>query len=301
MEIEHLHEFTVIAKLGSYSRAAEELCISQSALSKHIQALEQELGSPLLVRKPRSVELSPTGADILPMAAQIYALQNQIRVAADRRFHREKARLRLASIPVMAQYNVTELLAKFQRLHPEVTLEVTECEQRELYAQLEQGACELAVSREFGVWEESSEYLPFCRDNLVAVIPRDHPLSGRSSICLEELRLEPLLFLDQRTGLYELCDTLCRRAGVLPNVVYTGHRPENLVALCAQGVGIAMLMKRHTDYVQDPAVACIDIAPAVESTICLVRDSRQPMTTLAEAFWKFVAGNSLSRVDSETE
>lgn len=64
MEIEHLYEFTVIAKLESFSRAAEELCMSQSSLSKHILALERELGVPLLVRNPRSVGLSQAGAQI---------------------------------------------------------------------------------------------------------------------------------------------------------------------------------------------------------------------------------------------
>ena len=62
MEIEYLHEFTVIANLGSFSRAAEELCISQSALSKHIAALERELDTPLLTRNSRNVSLSPAGA-----------------------------------------------------------------------------------------------------------------------------------------------------------------------------------------------------------------------------------------------
>lgn len=153
MEIEHLYEFTVIAKLESFSRAAEELCMSQSSLSKHILALERELGVPLLVRNPRSVGLSQAGAQILPLAAQVYELQKKIQVAADKQSSREKTLLSIASIPVMAQYNITGVLAKFQRQHPGVTLEVMECEQRELPALRSRAAASWPFPAEAGLWK----------------------------------------------------------------------------------------------------------------------------------------------------
>lgn len=301
MEIEHLYEFTVIAKLESFSRAAEELCMSQSSLSKHILALERELGVPLLVRNPRSVGLSQAGAQILPLAAQVYELQKKIQVAADKQSSREKTLLSIASIPVMAQYNITGVLAKFQRQYPGVTLEVMECEQRELPALLEQGGCELAFSRRSRAVESGMEYLEFCRDNLVAVVPREHPLAQQKVLTLEQLAEEPLLFLDRRTGLHDLCDELCRQAGFAPKVVYTGHRPENIVALSAQNMGIALLMKRHTDYVQSPEVVCIDMWPMVESVICLVRCKAHRPTALAREFWNFAAEHRPDPGDSRQE
>lgn len=301
MEIEHLYEFTVIAGLRSFSRAAEELCMSQSSLSKHILALERELGVPLLVRNPRSVDLSPAGAQILPLAAQAYEIQNKISVAAAKQSSRERSLLKLASIPVMAQYNITGILAKFQRLHPNVTLEVTECEQRELSALLEDGTCELAFSRRSRTPEGTLQYLEFCRDNLVAVVKKDHALAAHKTLTLEQLREEPLLFLDRRTGLHALCGELCSRAGFEPKIVYTGHRPENIVELAAQNMGIALLMKRHTDYVQNPGVVCIDIAPLVESSICLVRGKNKKPSALAREFWKFVESHRPPDSDSRSE
>jgi DNA-binding transcriptional LysR family regulator len=298
MEIEYLCEFTVIAKLRSFSRAAEELCISQSSLSKHILALERELGVPLLQRNSRNVTLSPAGEQILPMAAQVNELKNKMLVAAAKASSLEKALLCIASIPVMAQYNITGLLAKFQREYPLVTLEVRECEQQELPILLENGQVELAFSRRKTV-SEDLEYLEFCRDNLVAVVPKPHPLSTQTAITLDQLCQEKLLFLDSRTGLHDLCGELCRDAGFTPSVIYTGHRPENIVELAAQGMGIALLMKRHTDYVPNPNVVCVDIAPPVESTICLVRRKSRPLSSMAKAFWSFAAAHG--EIDSKTE
>lgn len=301
MEIEYLYEFTVIAKMQNFSRAAEELCMSQSSLSKHVLALERELGVPLLIRNSRNVTLSPAGAQILPLAAQVSELKNKIRVVADKQSGREKTILSIASIPVMAQYNITGLLAKFQREHPQVTLEVMESERQEIGTLLESGKSELAFYRRGLENEEGMEYLEVCRDNLVAVLPKSHPLAERSGIALEDLKQEPLLFLDQQTGFHHLYSTLCRGAGFVPNIAYTGHRPENIVELAAQNMGVALLMKRHTDYIANPDVVCIDIKPLVESTVCLVRRKDRGLSKLAKSFWEFVENNRPTEIDSPAE
>lgn len=288
MEIEYLHEFTVIANLGSFSRAAEELCISQSALSKHIAALERELDTPLLTRNSRNVSLSPAGAQILPMAAEIFSLGNKIRVAAAKESRKDRHILTIASIPVMAQYNITGVLAKFQQLYPQITLDVAECEQHDLDAMLRDGRCELAFTRRSGNGAEDMEYLPFAQDHLVAVMHLSHPLSKSPALQLSDLKDQPLLCLDQRTGLYDLCTRLCHQAGFQPNFVYTGHRPENIVGLAAQNMGVALLMQRHTDYVHLQNVVTIDIAPRVESTICLVRQQGIRPSRMGQSFWNFV-------------
>lgn len=294
MEIEYLREFTVIAKLESFSKAADELCISQSSLSKHMLALERDLGTPLLVRNSRNVTLSVAGAHILPLAAQIYELENKIRVVADRQSTREKDLLSIASIPVMAQYNITGLLAKFQRLHPDVTLEVMECEQQDIQNKLEKDECQLAFTRqglEVGA-DEELKTVTVCRDNLVAVVSRSHPLAKKETLNLMDLEQENLLFLDQRTGFHHLYTSLCRGAGFVPRIAYTGHRPENIVELAAQNMGVALLMKRHTDYIANPDVVCLDIVPLVESTVSLVCRKDRPLTPLAREFWSFVQENS---------
>lgn len=299
MEIEYLHEFTVIANLRSFSRAAEELCISQSALSKHIAALERELDTPLLTRNSRNVSLSSAGAQILPMAAEIFSLGNKIRVAAAKESRKDRHILTIASIPVMAQYNITGALAKFQQLFPQITLDVAECEQHDLDAMLRDGRCELAFTRRAGSGAEDMEYLPFAQDHLVAVMHLSHPLSKSPALQLSDLKNHPLLCLDQRTGLYDLCTRLCHQAGFQPNFVYTGHRPENIVGLAAQNMGVALLMQRHTDYVHLQDVVTIDIVPRIESTICLVRQQSVRPSQLGQSFWDFVRSLADSNVTDE--
>ncbi len=293
MEIEYLREFATVAELGSFSRAAEELCISQSSLSKHILTLERELGTPLLIRNSRNVMPTPTGMEILPRAQKIQQLGLEIHAIATQQMQREKAILRIVSIPVMAQYNITGMLAQFRRSFPDVILEVQECEQSEIRGVLEQGQCELAFCRKDITQEDDTrmEFLPFCQDELIAVVSKDDPLAQQDHISLSDLRDAPLLFLDQQTGFHHLYISLCRSAGFVPNVAYTGRRPENIIDLAAQGMGVALLMRRHADYAGLNQVVCLDIYPQVESTVCLARLDSRSSTPLARQFWDFITVN----------
>ncbi len=195
------------------------------------------------------------------MAAEIFSLGNRIRVAAAKESRKDRHILTIASIPVMAQYNITGVLAKFQQQFPQITLDVAECEQHDLYAMLRDGRCELAFTRRAGSGEPDMEYLPFAQDHLVAVMPETHPLANSAQLRLQDLKDQPLLCLDQRTGLYNLCTSLCLQAGFQPDFVYTGHRPENIVGLAAQNMGVALLMQRHTNYVHLQDVVTIDVSP----------------------------------------
>ena len=288
MEIEYLNEFTEIARLESFSRAAEELCISQSSLSKHILALERDLGGPLLQRNPRNVTLTPLGASIISMAEEIVRLNNQIHSVALAREDHKKRTLTVASLPVMAQYDITQLLAGF-RQDTGAELEVVECEQQELRSLLDSGKCSLAFVRrgmEDGE-DDELEFLELCPDRLVAVVSRKNPLADKTQVTMEDLREEPLLFLDQQTGFHHIYISLCRAAGFVPKIAYTGLRPENILSMAAQDMGTALVMAGHAAYVERPEVKVLELVPAVEKPVCLARRRGRQIPALAQRFWEY--------------
>ena len=128
MELRYLAEFLTIAHHQNFSLAAEELFTSQATLSKHLQALEKELGVSLFDRTTRSVRLSGFGEILLPFAQQV-VMQYE---AVEKQFREEKGKkrrqLRIVSIPVMAQYGITDPLSAFRAAHPEILLSVSEHE-----------------------------------------------------------------------------------------------------------------------------------------------------------------------------
>lgn len=294
MEVDYLCDFAAIAKLGSFSLAAEELFISQSSLSKHIMALEKELNVQLFDRTSRKVVLSEAGVQILPYADQISEIKERINRIATEQISRQRRVIKIASLPVMAQYDIIGAIARFQKEHSEIDLSIAEYEQCEILRLLESNECELAFTRESHEESASFNYTPFYKDYMVAVLPRSHRLAAKKALRLQQLKNEEFLFLDKRTVLYNLCFDLCSRAGFTPKVKYSGHRPENIIELVSQGMGISLLMKRHTDYFKNAGVRCIDVTPRVESAICLAKIKSHTLSQAAKVFWDYIGSSHSS-------
>lgn len=291
MEMEHWCEFAVLAERKNYSRTAEVMNISQSSLSKHIMALEKDLGVKLLDRTSRHVELSEDGLRFLPLAREIQEQYGRLRQMASQQQRLSQTTLTIVSIPVMAQYGITETIAEFRKLYPEVVMNITECESVDIPQHFRAGFCELAFTRdpESDPPEDPElESIPYCSDRMVAVLPYDHELARNDFIFLEQLKGEDFLLMDDSTSLHRLSVALCKRAGYEPKVIYTGHRPENIVGLVASGMGISLLMRGHTEYVDNPDVAAVPVRPIVESTICLSRQKGKKLSKYAALFWEFI-------------
>jgi LysR family transcriptional activator of glutamate synthase operon len=291
MEIDYLCEFSVIAKLGSFSLAAEELFISQSSLSKHIIALEKELNVQLFNRTSRNVALSEAGAQILPYANRVFEMEKSITRIAAEQINREKRVINIASIPVMAEYDITGAIARFHKEYPEISLSISEHEQPEILRLLESGECEFVFIRKLREESPILEYTTFYKDHLVAVLPRSHRLSAEKALHLQQLENEEFLLLGKGSVLYNLCLDLCSGSGFTPKVKHLSQRPENIIDFVSLGMGIALLMNRHVDYFKNASVKCIDVTPTVESTICLARIKSHKLSHASRVFWDYI--NSL--------
>jgi LysR family transcriptional activator of glutamate synthase operon len=288
MEIDYLCEFAVIAELGSFSLAAEELFFSQSSLSKHIIALEKELNVKLFNRTSRKIALSEAGAQILPYANQVFEIKKRIISIAIEHINREEQVINAASIPIIAEYDITGAIARFHKEYPEINVTISEYEQREILRVLESGECEFAFIRKSLKESQILEYTTFYKDRLVAVLPHSHHLSAEKAIHLQQLKNEEFLLLSIGSDLYNLCLDLCSGEGFTPKVKYTGKRPDNIIKFVSQGMGIALLTKRHTDYFKNEGVTCIEITPKVKTSICLAKIKNHRLSHAAKIFWDYI-------------
>ena len=284
--LDYLCEFSFVARLNSFSLAAEELFISQSSLSKHIMALEKELGVKLFIRKGNKISLSQAGIQALPFAKEMIEIKNDVINIAEQNKTNQSI-LKIASIPVMAIYDITGAITKFKKAFPEINLSVSEYGISETSKSLKTGECDLAFIHKRLEESQIFEFIPFYKDHLVAVLPRAHPLSNANKLNLLQLKNEDFLFMDSKTEFSKLLFALCSKAGFIPKVKYTG-RGETIVDLVSQGMGITLLMKRHTDYYRNPGIISINVIPAVENEICLARLKSRSLSSTAQMFWNYI-------------
>ncbi|NLU23555.1 MAG: LysR family transcriptional regulator [Clostridiales bacterium] len=288
MELRYLVEFSMIARYENFSLAAEELFISQSSLSKHIKTLETELGVPLFERTTRTVHLSEYGRLLLPFAQEVSGRLDDFTAQLQKKQESRRSALKVASIPVMAQYGITEALYAFRTAHPEIQLSVAEREACQLRDMLARGECDLAFQRFAAEKESPYPEISYCTDTMVAVLPEDHRLAGAPTIALSDLKNDVFLLLDENTMMYRICLDACASAGFTPQMAYKGHRPENIIGLVARGMGVSLLMRRQADFYKNPGIVCPELSERIVSRVSLIREPGRPITPPIQTFISFL-------------
>lgn len=288
MEINYIKEFVVLAEKENFLEAAETLFISQSSLSKHIQALEKELNVALFDRTTRKVSLSEFGQIFLPYAQKIAHIEADYTTAIFNKREISNYTLTIGSIPSMAQYRITDILAKFKKHHPKVSLNVTQAGSTKLENMLRQQKYDLAFIRQVNDPDDEFIKIPYTIDSLAVILPIKHPLANCQTVSLTQLKEEEFLLLPKRTRPYNLCYNACEQHGFQPKVTFTDHNIANIIDLVVKETGVALLMKKLAVHFANPAIAIIDIVPSISTQISLCYNKNVELSVLAKQFLSYL-------------
>ena len=288
VRLDRLKYFLTVAEIGNFSGAAEKMYTTQSAVSKQVIALEKEVGATLFDRSHRKVVLTEQGEIVYTYANEVIKQCDAMFAALEEHRNSTGGALSIASIPVMRQYGITDLVGNFRKKCPNVTMSVGELEGSEILNALERGKYDMAFMRIEQLPAGGYEYIPLSQDILMALLPGNHPLSGEDKISLAQLEREPFLLLNEGTLLHRMCLDACRRCGFVPSVTYTGTRNENIAELVAMGMGVSLVMEQFYLRVQPQGVCCVPLKEHVTSTIALVRPKGIVLSGAAELFWESV-------------
>lgn len=291
MDIRRLKYFLSLVETGNYTETAERMYTSQGNVSKQIQAMEKELDTLLFDRSRRRIRLTETGELLLPYARQIVQIYDEMEASVHSLNKTEELVLRIHAIPVGACYQVPKILSAFRKAHPEVSVHLREMEKAYLNDNLEEGLCDVIFTRNFPEEEEHYEKFPVKRDHFVAVVPREHPLSGRSLIRLEELADDPFLLLEEKTGLFGQVTDLCLEAGFKPQIIYKGVRIDTILGMVENGLGVTIMME---GVVSQGSIVKIPLSETRESELAFLREKRKKHSKAGKLFWNFLKQYSVT-------
>jgi LysR family transcriptional activator of glutamate synthase operon len=290
MQLENLQEFVTLADTGSFAAAADILFLSQATLSRHIRDMEQELGLPLFYRTSRRVRISRYGAELLPYARQMTALQQSCTDAIGSLLKKTNGALTIGTLPNAAAYGITELLANFKQEYPNIEITLVQDKPDALRTQLLAGACDFIFVRDIpqgGCGELAC--MPYAVDELVAVLAASHPLAGAPSVRLEQLRGEDFALLPRHSSAYHLAVEACRRAGFEPHQTFNGTTGSGIFDLVGHGLCVALMTRRPAQTMLTPHTVLVPVEPKVASCIDLLYP-RDPDRQTARNFLRFCRG-----------
>lgn len=288
MDIEKLKYFKEIARVESYSAAAENLYISQAALSKYIIALEKELGVILIDRSKRKISVTHEGRLLLSHAVKL--IEDYDRMLAHLK-PMGSHNLIVATMPIMVQYGITKLISDFSALNPSINLSVRELDNNNIHHGLTQREYELAFIRRDSLDTQELETLDIFEDKLVLIMSKNHRLSDKRNLLLSELKDERFLFLSKETTLYDFSYNACLKAGFEPAVVFTGSRADNIVELVSNNLGVSMLMLHVANSLENDNIVITPVEGMPISHISLARLKHSNYSKPAQMLWQYVRDN----------
>lgn len=288
MDIFQLQYFLSAAITGNFTMAATENNISQSSFSKHIMALENELGVKLFYRNRKSISLTPAGERLQKHA---YAILGSYKSMMDDMacYSQDDIVISIFSIPVFVQYQIPEIMSAFRALHPQVKFSVVESESSLVLQGLRRLECDFAVLRTDFLDEEQYNIIPINVDRLVAVVPENHPLAKEKSISVKRLKGEKLLLPTGKASLFDICMAVCKKAGFTPNVPYTvsGKTEISLKFVKNDGV-IVLAMEQVITYFDMPGCVVVPLEEEYLSTTGLVQLKSRETSSITRKFMSFV-------------
>ncbi|MFI7010119.1 LysR family transcriptional regulator [Streptomyces sp. NPDC050145] len=235
-----LSYFAAVARAEHVTRAAQELNVPQSTLSRAIVRLEQDLGVDLFARHGRTVSLTPAGRTFLGSVeralGEVEKAAESVRADADP----ESGKVAFGFLHTMGTETVPGLIRAFRADHPRIRFSLVQNYGEAMLERLRAGELDLCLTSPV---PDAPDLVARRLDEqrLRLVVPEDHRLAGRKRIRLAETADETFVTLEPGYGLRRITDDLCAEAGFTPRVAFEGEEAETLRGLVAAGLGVALL------------------------------------------------------------
>ncbi len=239
-----LNTLLKVYEMGSYTRAAEKLSLTQPAVSKHIRQLERELGVSIFDRTGPKLRLTPEGKLIVRYAERVIALSDGLRRAlADR--SRAVDRLRVGVTHTSESSIVAEVLARYteENVNTRITLRTDAL--ASLYEMLKSYQIDIAIV-EGDVSDPAIRTIRLDTDNLAVAVSNEHPLASRPSVTIDELRRERLILRLPSSGTRTLFDANLESRGMSPddfNVILEVDNIATIKDLVRRNYGVSVLAR----------------------------------------------------------
>jgi len=242
LNFHHLEVFYAVARHLNFSRAAEELYISQPAVSKHVKDLERELGVDLFRRNGRRVELTDAGRLVYDYAAHALVLTEGLRRALVEQHGPGRGYLRLAATHALATYVVPRVLAAFQGRYPDVELSLQVSTKGTAVRQVLQHHADLGIIDSQGI-PSDVQWQRFARVPIVLLASPGRQLHANGIVDLVELSQETIIAEEKGSDTREAVERELERLRVRPARMLEIGNIEAIKGAVAAGLGVAFLPK----------------------------------------------------------
>ncbi len=246
MEFKQLESFVSVVNHQSFTKVAQHLYISQPTISSHIQSLEEELNSQLIVRTTKSIDITPRGWELYECASNILSLRDNL-IKNWSSEAKKVIQLGVSTIP--SAYIIPEILPEFGKLFPDIYFNVHQNDSQGIIDAMNNGQYDVGM---IGMPCDSKSLtsLPFYQDKMVLITPVNEyflKLKENPRITAELLRQQPIIMRENGSGTLKRADYILESLHIQPeelNIVARINDQESIKNLTASGLGISFISEK---------------------------------------------------------
>jgi DNA-binding transcriptional LysR family regulator len=287
MDLRKLEIFATVARLGSFSRAAEALHMAQPAVSIAVRKLEDSLGLALFDRSARKASLTAEGHRLLTQAEDVLDRVRELEASAGALSGLLQGELNIACPSMLATYFLPDLLSDFLTQHPGLTASITQAGTREIESMLLSDQIEVGVTSADVTASDELDLIPLVHEEMVICVAGDHPWSGRRFVRLADLQDTPMVVYESGYFIRERIDALCREAGVRPDLRLQSNFLPLLVRMVTRGLGVTVGLRIMAE--QEPGIVGLPLRPTAAVPMALARRRGRVISRANQAFLDWLA------------
>jgi LysR family transcriptional activator of glutamate synthase operon len=289
MELRQLRYFIEVAKREHVSEAAQHIHVAQSALSRQIGNLEDELGVQLFEKDGRNVRLTPVGKLFLEHAqtalkAIDYAIQQ-----IEEYLNPEKGVIKIGFPTSLASHFMPTVISAFKEQHSNVSFQLRQGSYRFLIDAVKNREINLAFLGPVPPEDNDIETHILFSENISALLPVNHPFAKQESLRLNDLRNDEFVLFPEGMILHRIVIDACRQAGFTPNISSVGEDLDAIKGLVAAGMGVTLLPESTFDETPPRFTVKVPIEiPQVKRTVGIIIPKKRELAPSEKVFYQFV-------------
>lgn len=281
--LRQIQAFLAVTELGSFTRAADRLGISQPALSQLVRDLEGQLGMRLIDRTSRRTEVAINAVEFEQTMRALMTQFSEVMTAAANLASLKDGRLCIAAPPTFSAVVMPSAIAEFKKAHPGVRIELIDTSEA-IEELVSKGVVDLGLGT-FSPELDSIDRTVLMRDSLKAFVSPLSPIADSHSVTWQDLSGQPKIGLTMESGIRRLVDTIFSRHGIEIEYVFSVRSIATVLAFVEAGLGVAVLPTYALSLKGDRRIKAIPLdGPSVERDICLIKRRGRSLSPAATQF-----------------
>lgn len=289
MELRQLHYFMKVAQKEHVTQAAEELHVAQSAVSRQIHQLEQELGVDLFMQKGRNLQLTPVGHLFCKRVESLMKELDKAVAEVHEFLDPERGEIRIGFPHSLGIHLIPSVVAEFRKRYPNVKFRFKQGMFPSLIRDVISAEVDLAFISPFPEGHDQVEGDVVLTEEMYAILPPNHELAEEESITLDQLKEDKFILFSKGYSLRPIVWQACLEAGFTPQIAFEGEETETIRGLVSAGMGVSLLPEMAFFQSNPLQPARVRISePKITRTIGLIHRSDDKLPLVAQAFRNFL-------------